>query len=380
MGVAFPAWRVSCRELAEARGLAPDKVVLGLGMESFAVPMPWQDAVTLAADALDDLAVQGVDLKTLGRVVVATESALDGAKPVAAWLHGMFGLQDQCEAFDVKFACVGGVYALLDALRFVEATGIPAAVVATDIAFYGPDGSAECTQGAGAVALLVTREPGFLVVDPNRTGTFTRDEDDFHRPFGSRAAVVRGRQSVECYLRALNAVSRYRTHLCPEQGLWGEIDRIVFHTPYPGLPRKALAHLLAEEPADAATADRLREGVEWSIGPARRLGNTYTASVFLALAALAVHVIKGKVGLYTYGSGSGSRFFVGELPGNGAAIGHVAARLTAAASGAMLTVPEMESAFYRREVPPRVEAGSGWFVAGEDGAGYRRYARRTRSA
>lgn len=427
MGMAFPGWRVSCRELAEARGVDADKVLLGLGVESFAVPMPWQDAVTLAADALDDLVAQGTDLGALGRIVVATESALDGSKPIAAWLHGMFGLDGECEAFDVKFACVGGNYALFDTLRFVASTGLPAVVVATDIALYGRDGSAECTQGAGAVALLVTREPGFLAIEPECVTTCTRDEDDFFRPFGRLTAVVRGRRSVDCYLSALSAVDRYRQRFCPEGLLHGGLDRIVFHAPYPGLPRKALARLLAREAVDESTGARLCEGVEWSVLPCRRIGNVYTASVFLALAGLAAGMRQGagggepgvrgtsgvgagggeevfppvrssctamgtegrgaaaegaqrvagtRVGVYTYGSGSGSRFFVGEMRDAGAAVEHLAARLAVLPALPLLSIAAMEAAFYERRVPAGVEPGPGWAVACEDETGYRRYVRR----
>ncbi len=386
MGLAFPGWRVSCRELAAARGVSPDKVVLGLGVESFAVPMPWQDAVTLAGDALDDLAAQGVDLGRIGRIVVATESALDGSKPVAAWLAGMLRLDDDCEAFDVKFACVGGVYALLDGLRFVESTGLPAVVVTTDIAVYGPDGSAECTQGAGAAALYLAPDPGLMAIDPSRTGTFTRDEDDFFRPFGRFEAVVRGRKSVECYLAALTAVERYRERYAPDGLLAGGLDGIVFHVPYPGLPRKALTRLLEAESVDESTAQRLREAVEWSVLPAGIVGNSYTASLFVALAGL-VTGLKGnrtstdlaglRVGMYSYGSGSGSRFFVGEMQGCREAEAHLVRTLGGLAELPMLGVEDMEAAFYRRQVPAGIRPGPGWYVADEDDTGYRRYLRRS---
>lgn len=389
MGLAFPAWRVSCRELAAARGVAPDKVALGLGMESFGVPMPWQDAVTLAADAVDDLVAQGVDLTQVGRIVVATESALDGSKPVAAWLHGMFGLRDDCEAFDVKFACVGGAYALLDCLRFVQSTGSVALVVATDIALYGPDGSAECTQGAGAAALLLTQAPGLLAVDPGCTGTHSRDVDDFYRPFGRMSAVVKGRKSVECYLAGLEAVARYRARFAPHGLLQGAVDRMVFHVPYPGLPRKALARLLQSEAVAEPSARRLAEGVEWSVLPSRFAGNTYTASLFVALAGLLSGLAGGsgehgeagaglggvRVGMYSYGSGSGAKFFVGELQGSAQSVRHVVSRVAALPALPLLSVAEMEHVFYRREILSGIASGPGWRLAHEDETGYRRYSR-----
>src|SRR5207244_11004035 len=75
-------------------------------------------------------------------------------------------------------------------------------VCSTDIAKYPLNTPGESTQGAGAVALLVREEPRLLSFD-NVIGTYMEDEDDFWRPLFSTTAVVHGKHSERCCLKAM---------------------------------------------------------------------------------------------------------------------------------------------------------------------------------
>ena len=382
--------------LAPVRGQDVGKVESGLGIHSFAVPYPFEDAVTMAANAAAEVLAQpGVEAARVGRLVVATESSRDHAKPTAAYVHGLCSLPSGCEAFDVKFACVGGAYALLDCLRYVRDTGRDALLVASDVAVYGPhSGSAELTQGAGAIALLVRNEPDVLRVDPDVTGTYTSDEADFFRPAGRGEAVVRGHYSVQCYLKALDAVSdwaaaaRVRSVFEPSvpagqrSGRNRGMDYLVFHTPYPGLPRKALGALVERYGVAAGTAERLAAGLTVSQVPASYLGNTYTASSFFALAALLASPLAEaggtRCGVYTYGSGSSAKVYVGEVPrgsGASAAVGHVRERLHGLRRRHSLSVEEYEALFFGGKLPwnELPVAYRGAALSGVDRDGYRSY-------
>ena len=61
----------------------------------------------------------------------------------------------------------------------------------------------EPTQGAGAVALLVSEAPRLLALEHGITGAYAQDVNDFWRPLSSKEAVVDGHQSVQRYLDAL---------------------------------------------------------------------------------------------------------------------------------------------------------------------------------
>ncbi len=384
IGVYFPDYCVKAETLAPVRGEDPEKIIRGLGIRSFAVPTPFEDAVTMAANAADDLLADRPEVVgQIRRVVVATESALDSSKPLAAYLHGMLGLHEECEAYDIKFACVAGMYALFDALRFVQATKRYALVLVSDISMYGPQaGSAEFTQGAGAVALLVGPNPGILELDPDASGTFTRDENDFYRPFGRREAVVQGRYSVDCYLRALSSVESYKSVMGMDNlfdGPDGPLETVIFHSPYPKLPLKALRRLFESNPVAEERKRELELRLHEALRGARALGNTYTASVFFSLAGILqsrAGTLSGtNLGIYTYGSGSGSKFTVGRFCDPLPALSRLRTHCTRLDNLVSLSVEEYEEMFLQGRLPfeSLPVPYRGWKLDKEDDTGYRWY-------
>ena len=85
-------------------------------------------------------------------------------------------------------------------------------MIAADVAKYDLDSAAEATQGAGAVAMLVSADPALVEIEP-ATGVFTADVDDFWRPNDRSTAVVDGKLSIVAYLDALvGAFDDYRAH------------------------------------------------------------------------------------------------------------------------------------------------------------------------
>ena len=68
-------------------------------------------------------------------------------------------LSQHCEVPEIKHACLGGVYALKNAVRHCLLEDSAAIVICSDLALYARGSSGEPTQGAGAVALLVERTP-----------------------------------------------------------------------------------------------------------------------------------------------------------------------------------------------------------------------------
>ena len=171
-------WRTSWVEaLAEARGIEADKLRFGLGLESMAVCDIDEDVVTLGAEAAWNLLQRaGLKPEELGRIYLGTESSVDAAKPSAAYIHGLIEQRwatehgprslAHCDALDMTFACIGGVDALQNSLDWVRAgQGRKALVIASDVAKYAPGSPGEYTQGAGAVAMLVTESPRILVLD-----------------------------------------------------------------------------------------------------------------------------------------------------------------------------------------------------------------------
>lgn len=188
-----PTLYLPIETLAKARGIEYAKLNKGLGLTAMAVPDAGEDAASMMANAVREL-IEKNNLRPqeIGRMYLGTESAIDGAKPTATYALQM--LQDyftpqygpdcflHCDVVDLTFACIGAVDALQNTLDWVRAkegrTGI---VVASDNAKYELDSTGEYTQGAGAIATLVKRNPRLLAIDPD-WGVSTRAVYDFYKP------------------------------------------------------------------------------------------------------------------------------------------------------------------------------------------------------
>ena len=327
IAVAIPRRFLALETLAVARGVDPAKYREGLGCYRMAVPGPEEDAVTLAAEAVRSLMRHyEVDPNRVGMLVVGTESGVDAAKPIAAFVHGLTGLGPRCRTFDTVHACYGATAALrLAADWCARDRGRRAIVVASDIARYDAGSAGEPTQGAGAVAMLVSSNPAILAFEPFPEATYTADVMDFWRPVYRSTALVDGKYSLECYLNALRA-----TYESFERGSglsMRDYDRLLFHIPFPKMAYKAFRLLYEREQALRPGLAPLDEEFEARTGSAlwanREVGNLYSASLYLAIAALVERdgesLAGRRVGLFSYGSGSCAEFWSGRIGSDPAA-------------------------------------------------------------
>jgi hydroxymethylglutaryl-CoA synthase len=300
-----PAFRLDHHLLAVASGVPPAKYQKGLGQLSMSVAPPDEDVVTMAAAAAAPLADRS-DLD-LAAVIVASEGGVDESKSAAMFVHGLLGLPSTCLAYEVKQACSGGMLAVVQAMNIVAAQpGRDVLVIASDIARYPLDSPAVATEGAGACAMLIRKDPRLLNIEPVQ-GIYACNADDFWRPAYRREAIVDGRQSIDLYRRALAASLddlMRRTGTPP-------IDRFCAHLPFARMAEKAAAVV--------RTVVALPEGdIAWRSGTryAARIGNTYTAALPVAIASM-LDTESGldglSMGLYSYGSGCLGMFFRGEV-------------------------------------------------------------------
>lgn len=334
IALAVPDGYLALADLAEARGVAPGKYIDGLGVERMMVAQAHEDPVALAATAARRvLARAGVDPSTIGLCVVGTESAVDHSKPVAAYLHRLLGLPQQCRVFEAKHACFGGTAGLLAALDWIAsgaARGKRALIVCTDIARYALGSAGEPTQGAGAVALIVSEAPRLVALEHGVTGSYAQDVNDFWRPLYSKEAVVDGHHSVQCYLDALAGAYAAWRACATEAGVGTALARRCYHVPYGKMAKKAHRHACALDGVTDADADAsYQREVAASLRLPSQVGNIYTGSLYLALASLLDAegaALEGqRVGLFSYGSGCCAEFFAGRVaPGAGAMIAQLA--------------------------------------------------------
>ncbi|AKQ65708.1 Hydroxymethylglutaryl-CoA synthase [Myxococcus hansupus] len=344
LAVAVPSRYVDIEDLARARGVDPAKYTAGLGAKEMAVNDPGEDTVALAATAAARLIrQQDVDTSRIGMLVVGTETGIDHSKPVASHVQGLLKLPRTMRTYDTQHACYGGTAGLMAAVEWIASgagAGKVAVVICSDIARYGLNTAGEPTQGGGAVALLVSEQPDLLAIDVGLNGVCTMDVYDFWRPVGRREALVDGHYSITCYLEALSGAYRGWREKAVEAGLvrWSDtqpgeqLARIAYHVPFCKMARKAHTQLrlcdLEESPGAAGLTPEAREEaaksaasydaqVASSLGLNSRIGNVYTASLYLALAGL-LHREAGalagqRMGLLSYGSGCAAEFYSGTV-------------------------------------------------------------------
>lgn len=322
IALAVPRRYIAIEDLAVARGVDPAKYTQGLGAREMAVAEPGEDTVALAAEAARRvLECAGIarDTRSIGMLVVGTETGVDHSKPVASYVHGLLGLPNTMRVFDTQHACYGGTAGLMAALEWIAsgaAGGRSALVICSDIARYGLHTAGEPTQGAGAVAMLVSADPALLAIDVGVSGVASTHVHDFWRPLGMREAQVDGHYSVQCYLDALGGAYRGWHERAVARGLVAAgagveaLARVCYHVPFCKMAKKAHAHL-SNDATSFATQ------VEPSLSLCARVGNVYTGSLYLGLAGLlsaqASTLANQRIGLFSYGSGCTSEFFSGVV-------------------------------------------------------------------
>ena len=124
LGVYVPRYVLPLEALAVARGVPVEKILIGIGAHKMAVAPPWEDAVTLAANAAARLFTQArVDPGEIGFLLVATETAVDHAKPASIFLHELLGLRPNCRTFELKHACYSGTAGVMMAADWIHSGG-----------------------------------------------------------------------------------------------------------------------------------------------------------------------------------------------------------------------------------------------------------------
>ena len=365
------------KTLANARNIEPEKLEKGLGLIKMTLPDFHQDTVVFGANALTKLVVDNqIDLNEIDRIYVGTESAIDSSKPISSFLIALLeqkfgeGILAECDVVDFTFACIGGVDALQNCLDFVRLNPTKKAiVVTTDFAKYDLNSTGEYTQGAGALAMLVTANPKIIAFE-NEWATSTKGVFDFFKPYRtiSKEAITGnnenkewfanleaeieihkdqpvfdGQYSNQCYMdRTRNAYFAFKKLLNTTETLYTSWESIIMHLPYSFQGRRMLSEIYAldavnpiisgnESPADyqnklkeVSKSEEYRAFVNQKLQPAEiassLIGNLYTGSIFMGFLSTLSHFTKTKkdvsgkkFGFLAYGSGSKSKVFEGNI-------------------------------------------------------------------
>lgn len=374
----IPKIHLPISTLANKRNIEPDKLIKGLGLHKMSFPDKHQDAVTFAANAgLKLIQQENINPKEIARIYVGSESGVDSSKPIASYvvslLESQLGIGSfrNCDVVDLTFACIGGVDALQNCLDYIRLNPTKKAIViASDNAKYDLESSGEYTQGAGAIAMLITSNPRVLSFS-SEVGVSTEGVFDFFKPrrsfskseitkspeneewFGvlenevsiyKEQPVFDGQYSNQCYI---NRITEAYEHFKKESQQTGKVYEnwasILMHLPYCFQGRRTFIEIFANENPELLNSqigetekDKLKaltkspeylELINQKIYPSEiasgQIGNIYTGSIFLGLlSALCYHAQQNsplenqKVGFIAYGSGSKSKVFEATVSEN----------------------------------------------------------------
>lgn len=286
----LPPYRVQLEDWCDWNDQPWEKIRKVVG-RSFRMRGPEQSVYTLAANAAWRLIkAYDIDPSEIGYLALGTESSSDnsaGAVIVKGMLDDALAAHDrpamarECEVPEYKHACLGGVYALKGALRYLatDGAGRKAIVVCSDIAEYERGSSGEPTQGAGAVAILLESDPKLLHVDLSRAGSASDYRMvDFRKPFArfrgqeprhdgqmQDLPVFNGRYSTSCYVdatrEAMNAMLARRGGGGRRADYFYAVDAVFMHRPYHRMPSAgwAMAYLFALADGDTDNRAELKE-------------------------------------------------------------------------------------------------------------------------
>jgi len=291
IGYYVPRYYMDMTSLAKERNQDVNKYKVGIGQHKMSIISPAEDIVTMALEAAKSILTQE-DKDAIDTILFATETAIDYSKAAGNYVHRMLGLQHNIRILELKQACYAATGSLQLALDYVRMQpNKKVLVLSSDVAWYGFNTPGEATQGAGAIAMLVSTNPRLAEV---HKGTFTTEElPDFYRPSYQEIPIVDGHLSIRCYNEMLKKVDPNKNFIYT-----------CFHMPFANMAVKAnkvYSHPISDEKIETVKAFT------------QEVGNIYNGSLFLSLISvlsLAKETLDDQtIGMFSYGSGAIGEFF-----------------------------------------------------------------------
>ncbi len=302
----IPSYYLDVRELARARNVDENKYIIGLGQEKIAIVEDDQDCVSLAANAAN-LILNEKDKKEIDLILFATESSTDESKSGILYVHDLLELNPKARVVELKQACYSSTAALEFAKNYIKVNpNKKVLILSSDIAKYGLNSAGEPTQGAGAVAMIISKDPKVMFFE-DVTTYYSQNINDFYRPVDCKYPIVDGKLSTDTYIDFFKVV--YNDFIKETGFEIKDFAAICTHMPFCKLGQKALKTVTDDE--------RIFSRYEVSKFYNKQVGNIYTGSLFLSLLSLIENddtLNKGdRIGLFAYGSGAVGEFFSGVL-------------------------------------------------------------------
>ncbi|MBN1802291.1 MAG: hydroxymethylglutaryl-CoA synthase family protein [Candidatus Lokiarchaeota archaeon] len=228
-------------DLAEKRNVDPDKYKKGLLLKEMRLPEVDEDIISIGLKAGYYALLRGnINPKEIDAVFVGTETVTYAVKSVSNIFAELLGISKNSITQDIYNACAGGTLALLNAVALIEKDVISKAlVINADISSYQIGSPSEATQGSGAIALIISKNPRVASFS-KKFGKVSGNVNDFFRPANEQDAQVFGHYSVDTYLSF--QLSAYDDLINQIGDFYA--DFYAFHAPFSKLALKSVQQII----------------------------------------------------------------------------------------------------------------------------------------
>lgn len=303
IGIKLPKYALELSELSVSHGKDSSYYTENNGGTVMSLCLKKDTVLTLAVEAIKRaLENWHGNIKDIGFFAVGTESSFDFARPLSLWISDEIGMNGNVRSYEIKSACSAGTLAVKQATEWLNSDTSnqkAALVVAVDECLYSPNHPGENTQGAAAIAMIITHNPKLCSID-QQSYCYSAPIKDFYKPVSAKYPVVQGKLSIVTYK---NALLNCYNQLVKQHSLkiFEDADALCFHTPCPKLvilALKAVAEKLQIPNITEIIRNKVTSNMQWN----KVIGNSYTASLWISIAQSLISS-KGQIIAYSYGSG-----------------------------------------------------------------------------
>ncbi|MFX1589443.1 MAG: hydroxymethylglutaryl-CoA synthase family protein, partial [Promethearchaeota archaeon] len=241
VGFSAPRYYIKLKDLAKERKVDPYKYKKGLMSIEMRVPEVDEDVVSLGLKAGYQALIKGnISPKSIDAIFVGTETITYSVKSISNIFAQLLEISPNSFTQDIYNACAGGTLAILNAIALIEKEIInKALIISTDISSYRIGTPSEPTQGSGATALVISKNPRIAAFS-EKFGKVSGNVDDFFRPAYEKDAKAFGHYSVDTYLNfQLQAYDDLMRNIGDFHA-----DFYTFHAPFSKLPIKIMQQII----------------------------------------------------------------------------------------------------------------------------------------
>ncbi len=296
-GAYIPRYRIKIEEIARVWGDNPNSIMDGLMVYEKSVPDMDEDTITIAVEAARNAVNRAhVNPEKIEAVFTGSESHPYAVKPTSTIVAEAIGATPNLTAADFEFACKAGTAAIQACVGMAESDMIDLGLaIGADVSQGAPGDALEYTAAAGGVAFIIGKEN--IVAKIESTYSFTTDTPDFWRREGKPYPEHGGRFTGEpgYFKHVTSAASGLMEWLGTKPS---DYDYAVFHQPNGKFPTRVAKML-------GFSGEQIKPGLVVT-----RLGNTYSGSCMMGLAAILDIAEPGeRIFMTAFGSGAGSDAF-----------------------------------------------------------------------